>query len=284
MDFDIASGAAANRSGSQTLTAAARTTGGQVLYVEIEGIESNPFQPRRHFDPAAIEVIARSIQRHGLVQYPVIRCVDGKHEIVCGHRRIEACRLLGWTRVPTIVAASDSADTGLLALAENLHREDLHPLDEARAIADYMARSGRTQAQVGRDLCRSQSAVSNTLILLNLPRNIQESYYRQPSIPKSVALEVARIKDHDEQMAAWKMASARGLTVREARRQKRAGGAQASHAWLPTELAVRRALSLLDAMDDVTATDPAYPELRKIVCRVARFMQLLEGAGTPEGQ
>ena len=140
----------------------------RVLRLGVETIRPNPRQPRRLFDEGALRELAASIRRHGVVQPLVVRRRPDGWELVAGERRLRAARLAGLTAVPCVEAEVDERESALLALVENLQRQDLHYFEEAAAIADYLRRTGATQEEAAAQLGRSPSAVANKLRLLRL--------------------------------------------------------------------------------------------------------------------
>jgi len=138
------------------------------LHVDL--VAPNPNQPRKHFDQAALESLAASIRENGVLQPVLVRPVaGGRYELVAGERRWRAARLAGLETVPAVVRARGDAETLELALVENMAREDLNPVEEARACAALVEELGLTREEVGRRVGRSRVAVSNLLRLLDLP-------------------------------------------------------------------------------------------------------------------
>ncbi|HEX8208175.1 MAG TPA: ParB/RepB/Spo0J family partition protein [Solirubrobacteraceae bacterium] len=136
----------------------------------VDLIEPNPNQPRRSFDEAALQGLAESIGANGVLQPVLVRPrAGGTYELVAGERRWRAARLAGLERVPALVRERDDAATLELALVENMAREDLNPIEEARACAALVEELGLTREDVGRRVGRSRVAVSNLLRLLDLP-------------------------------------------------------------------------------------------------------------------
>jgi ParB family chromosome partitioning protein len=136
----------------------------------VELIAPNPHQPRRTFDEGALQALADSIAENGVLQPVLVRPVaGGTYELVAGERRWRAARLAGHERVPALVRDRDDATTLELALVENMAREDLNPVEEARACAALVEELGLTREDVGRRVGRSRVAVSNLLRLLDLP-------------------------------------------------------------------------------------------------------------------
>ena len=135
----------------------------RVLRLPAAEIRPNPRQPRQVFDEAALRELAASIRRHGILQPLTVRRRHDGWELVAGERRLRAARLVGMETVPCIEADVDDRESALLALVENLQRQDLHYFEEAAAIADYLRRSGSTQEEAAAQLGRSPSAVANKL-------------------------------------------------------------------------------------------------------------------------
>jgi ParB family chromosome partitioning protein len=135
-----------------------------------ELVEPNPNQPRKAFDEAALASLAASIEERGLLQPILVRPVaGGTYEIVAGERRWRAAKLAGLEKVPALVRERDDAHALEVALVENMAREDLNPVEEARACAALVEELGLTREEVGRRVGRSRVAVSNLMRLLDLP-------------------------------------------------------------------------------------------------------------------
>ena len=115
----------------------------QVLHLPPTAIQPNPWQPRRFFDSEELESLADSIRRHGILQPLTVRRSGEGWELVAGERRLRAAQMAGLETVPCVEREADENDSALLALVENLQRQDLHYLEEAAAIADYREQKGR---------------------------------------------------------------------------------------------------------------------------------------------
>ena len=135
-------------------------------------LRPNPYQPRQEMDQEALEGLVRSLESHGLLEPILVRPCEGGYEIVAGERRWQAAKLAGLERVPVRVLDLDDEAVLEVALIENLQREDLAPLEVARALAALMER-GEGQEAVARTLGWSRSTVANKLRLLNLPQEVQ---------------------------------------------------------------------------------------------------------------
>jgi ParB family chromosome partitioning protein len=150
-----------------------RSSGTSTTEVPVSRIARNPYQPRSVQDREALEALAESIRRHGVLQpIVVIETLDG-YQLVAGERRVRAAEIAGLERIPAIVReAADHAQLEL-ALVENLQRADLAPLDEAQAFRRLVDEFGMTQEEVGSRMGRSRSAVANTMRLLDLADEVQ---------------------------------------------------------------------------------------------------------------
>lgn len=132
-------------------------------------IDTNPDQPRKNFDPAALATLADSISANGLLQPILVRAVGERYEIIAGERRFRACKLAGLDSVPAMVIEADDRQAAQLALIENIQRESLNPIEEAEAFSSLMNDYKMTQEEVSERIGRSRSAVANSLRLLDLP-------------------------------------------------------------------------------------------------------------------
>ena len=139
---------------------------GRVVFLPARAIKPNPAQPRELFDAGALEELAESIRRHGILQPLSVRRVGVTYELIAGERRLRAGQLAGLTEIPCIVMTMDDKESGMVALVENLQRQDLDFIEEARGISCLMQKWQMSQDQVARVIGKSQSAVANKLRLL----------------------------------------------------------------------------------------------------------------------
>jgi ParB family transcriptional regulator, chromosome partitioning protein len=143
---------------------------GELLELPVELIKPNPKQPRTNFDPDALAGLAASIETSGVVQPLLVRPLhDGGYELIAGERRWRAAQQAGLTKVPAIVRDSEHAERLQVALIENMVREDLNPVEEARACAALVEDLGLSKEDLARRVGRSRPAVSNLIRLLDLP-------------------------------------------------------------------------------------------------------------------
>ena len=143
--------------------------------IKISEIEPNREQPRKEFDSEALSELADSISQHGVLQPLLLRpLLTGGYRIVAGERRWRAARMAGLTEVPAVIREMTDAEEMLFALIENLQREDLTPLEEARGYRTLIETQDFTQEEVSQAVGKSRPAITNALRLLNLPEDIQQ--------------------------------------------------------------------------------------------------------------
>ena len=139
---------------------------GRVIFLPARAIRPNPSQPRKIFREEALTELSDSIRQHGILQPLSVRRVTGGYELIAGERRLQAAQMAGVTDIPCIVMNMDQRESGMAALVENLQRQDLDFVEEARGISYLMESWAMSQEQVARLLGKSQSAVANKLRLL----------------------------------------------------------------------------------------------------------------------
>lgn len=147
----------------------------EVKLIHIDEITTNRYQPRLTFDDDALADLALSIKHNGLLQPIVVRAVDDHYEIIAGERRFRACKLNGFTEVPCIIKDATELQSAELALIENIQRQDLSAIEEAKAYVSLMRSSSMTQEELARKLGKSQATIANKIRLLQLPDEIQNA-------------------------------------------------------------------------------------------------------------
>ena len=153
----------------------AEIAGAHYQEIEVSAITPNPRQPRRSFDEEALDELAESIREVGLLQPVVVRAAGpGRYELIMGERRWRACQRAGLTEIGAIVKQTQDNDLLRDALIENLHRQQLDPLEEAAAYQQLLDDFGATHEELARKIGRSRPHISNTLRLLNLPPAVQK--------------------------------------------------------------------------------------------------------------
>lgn len=146
----------------------------EVVLIPARQILPNPHQPRKNFNWDDLEGLAESIHHNGLLQPITVRRKDnGRYELISGERRLRACKMAGLSAIPTIIIDIDEEKSALLAVIENLQRENLHFFEEAMAIERLIKGFGLSQEEVSRKLGKSQSTLSNKLRILRLPDEIR---------------------------------------------------------------------------------------------------------------
>lgn len=147
----------------------------ELLYLPISKVEPRLEQPREYFDEEALQELAESIAQYGLIQPITVRKLDsGYYQIIAGERRWRASRLAGLSEVPVRVIEADDRRTAELALVENLQREDLNPIEEAKGYKTLIEVYGLTQEETAKSVGRSRPAVANSMRLLNLSEPVME--------------------------------------------------------------------------------------------------------------
>lgn len=144
-----------------------------VISIPIDEVQANPYQPRREFEADSLAQLAASIEEVGVLQPVIVRRVGGQYELIAGERRLRASRLAGRREIPAIVRSVDNEASLEQAVVENLHRQDLNPLEEAAALRQLIDDFGLSQDVVAKRVGRSRPAVSNLLRLLALPADLQ---------------------------------------------------------------------------------------------------------------
>ncbi len=185
-----------------------------VIEVAVDELEPNPYQPRRDFDFSKLEELASSIQEHGVIQPIIVRRVGIRYQIVAGERRWRAAQMVGRRSVPCVVREFSDSDTMQVALIENIQRQDLNPIEEARAYQALMSELGLTQEEVALRVGKSRPAVTNALRLLNLDSQVQE-WVAEGKLSAGHARAVAGIDSRASQREVARKAIDRGLNVRQ---------------------------------------------------------------------
>jgi ParB family chromosome partitioning protein len=201
-------------------------TQADLTQLEIEQIHPNPRQPRRRFEHEATSGLADSIRAQGVVQPVLVRPrVEGGWELIAGERRWRAAREAGMTTLPAVVRHADDRDSLLLALVENVAREDLSPVEEARAYAVLLDEFSLSLGELAERVGLSKPMVSNRLRLLELSDDILAMVERG-ELSEGHARAVLAVPDQDGRRRLAREIVKRGLTVREAERAARWQGAK----------------------------------------------------------
>jgi ParB family chromosome partitioning protein len=197
----------------------------ELAHVPVEQIHRNPSQPRREFDTESVSGLAESIRAQGLIQPVVVRPrVHGGYELIAGERRWRAALEAGLSTVPAVIREADDRDTLLLGLVENVAREDLSPIEEARAFAVLIDEFGLTLGEVAERVGKSKPTISNRVRLLELPSDVLELVGRG-DLSEGHARALLSIPDHDVRRRLARRIVRDGLSVRSAERAAKAAGA-----------------------------------------------------------
>lgn len=187
----------------------------QLLTLPISKVEPRLEQPREYFDQEALQELADSIAQYGLIQPITARKLDsGYYQIIAGERRWRAARLAGLQEVPVRVIEADDRRTAELALVENLQREDLNPVEEAKGYRTLMEEYGLTQEETAKSVGRSRPAVANALRLLSLSKPVLE-LLEKGELSAGHARALVPIQDGEKQLAAAKEVIDKALSVRK---------------------------------------------------------------------
>lgn len=184
-----------------------------VLYVDINDIKPNVHQPRKTFDEDKLEELASSIREHGIIQPVVLRSTDGGYEIVAGERRWRAARKAGIKKIPCVIRELTDEQNMLVAIIENMQREDLNPIEEAEGLSRMIEVYGLTQEQVSKGVGKSRPYITNSLRLLKLSDDVREMT-REGKLTAGHARALAGIKDIEKQKKLALKAVKEGLSVR----------------------------------------------------------------------
>ncbi len=197
----------------------------QLAELPVDSIHANPRQPRRRFEPEATAGLASSLKQQGLLQPIVVRPrAAGGYELIAGERRWRAAREAGLVTLPAIVREADDRDSLLLALVENVAREQLSAVEEARAYAALVDEFELSLGDVAERVGRSKPAVSNRLRLLELPEEVLWMVARG-ELTEGHARAVLALPDHDARKRLAKRIVKEGMSVRGAERAAQEGGA-----------------------------------------------------------
>lgn len=232
----------------------------QVLQLSPAEIRPNPRQPRRTFDQTGLQELAASIRAHGVFQPLTVRRTAGGWELIAGERRLRAARMAGLETVPCIESAADDADSALLALIENLQRQDLHYFEEAAAIGNYLHTTGITQEEAARRLGRSPSALANKLRLLRLSPDCR-ARLTEAGLTERHARSLLRLEAEPERLAALRYIIDHQLNVAQ------------------TEQYIERRLAALQTTPPAGRRTFILKDVRLFLNSVDHGLRLIRGAG-----
>jgi ParB family chromosome partitioning protein len=222
--------------------------GPELRELDVTKIEPNPDQPRAKFDAAALDALAGSIGSVGLLQPLIVRPLDdGRFELVAGERRLRAAQKAGIDRVPAVIRSSPEDERLQAALIENMVREDLNPVEEARACAALVDDLGISKEELARRVGRSRAAISNLIRLLDLP-DPALSLLERGELTEGHGRAILQVTDQNRRAKLAKQAAAEGWSVRDTERRT-AGGPKQRKAPVGGRISTEERAAMTDAQD-----------------------------------
>lgn len=202
----------------------------EFVRIEITRIKPNPYQPRETFAEEALADLAASIKEHGIIEPIIVNPASDGYQIVAGERRFRAAVIAGLRKVPALIRPCDSRQMRIMALVENLQREGLNPIEEARGYHDLISAESLTQEDVAQKVGKDRATVANALRLLRLPSEVQD-FVRQGKLSAGHAKALLGLDSDGEVKKTARLVAQRFLSVRQteqlvARSSKKKGGKQ----------------------------------------------------------
>ena len=187
----------------------------EIVYLPLDKIHPNPYQPRRIFDRNSLDELAASIREYGVLQPLSVRLMNGyRYELIAGERRLRASRLAGLSSVPVVVINISDQDSAILALIENLQRQNLHFLEEAEGFQNLITDYSFTQEELAERVGKNQSTIANKLRILRLSKEIQKILIEH-ALTERHARALLRLTDERKQIEVLKKVVKHDLTVRK---------------------------------------------------------------------
>jgi ParB family transcriptional regulator, chromosome partitioning protein len=194
---------------------AAAAEGNRLEDIPVKDIRPNPRQPRKKFDPEALEEMTHSVETFGVVQPVIVRPVGATYELIAGERRWRAAQEAGLEKIPAVIRQSTEIDSLEMALIENLHRSDLNGIEEANAYQQLLEDFAITHEELSKRVGKSRAAITNTLRLLQLPPRIQREVVDDRISTGHARALLSFQEDPDRQDTVCSRIIAEGLSVRE---------------------------------------------------------------------
>lgn len=186
-----------------------------VLNISVDRIAPNPYQPRKEFNKNALEELSASIKQYGVLQPINVRCIgDDFYELISGERRLRASKLAGVKLIPAIVVEIMEQDSAVIALIENLQREDLNFMEEAEGYFNLITDHGMTQDELAQKVGKKQSTIANKLRLLKLPNDVREALLSN-GLTERHARALLKLPDEIMQIKALKAVLKKQLNVKK---------------------------------------------------------------------
>ena len=228
---------------------------GRVIFLPARTIQLNPEQPRQVFREAALQELADSIAQHGILQPLSVRRVGNSYQLIAGERRLRAAQMVGLTEIPCIVMTMDQHQSAVAAMVENLQRQDLDFIEEARGIARLMELGHLGQEQAAAMLGRSQSSIANKLRLLRHSEGVLEAL-RRAELTERHARALLRLGSEDLKMQA----------IAEIARQK---------------MNVARAEQYITSLLESGQSRPPRPNVAAFVRNLTKSLEKIQSSGVP---
>lgn len=185
-----------------------------IIYIKIENIRPNPYQPRKQFNKASLAELCESIKQYGVIQPINVRKITSRrYELVAGERRLRAATMAGLSEIPAIIINVDDNDSAVMALIENLQREDLNYMDEAEGYYNLIKEHGLTQEELARKVGKSQSTVANKIRLLKLTPLVKK-ILADNNLTERHARALLKLHDEQLQLKVLKHVCEKGLNVK----------------------------------------------------------------------
>ena len=185
-----------------------------ITYIPVEFIRPNPYQPRKQFNKAALEELSESIKQYGVLQPINVRKISiNTYELVAGERRLRAATMAGLKEMPSILVNIDDDDSAVIALIENLQREDLSYMEEAEGYNNLLTDHGFTQEELAHKIGKSQSTIANKIRLLKLPPLVKK-ILADNNLTERHARALLKLHDEQLQLKVLKYVCERGLNVK----------------------------------------------------------------------
>ena len=202
--------------------------------IAIDDIKPNAGQPRKVFSEEALSDLAESIKEHGVIQPIIVRPSGNSYEIVAGERRWRASRMAGLKKVPCLIRELSDEELMLLAIVENMQREDLNPIEEAEGLEHMIKKYGMTQEQVSKSVGKSRPYIANSLRLLKLPKEVRQMM-SDGKISGGHGKALLAVKGEKERVRIAKLIEKNGLSVREVEKMSEASGKAPAKKGRPAE-------------------------------------------------
>jgi ParB family chromosome partitioning protein len=187
---------------------------GNVIEIKIDDIAANPYQPRTKMSDTSLADLKESISEKGVLQPVIVRRKAGRYELVAGERRMRAAKLARLAAIPAVIMQVSDSEALEIALVENLQREDLNPIDEARGYKELVHRFNLTQDQLAKKIARDRSTIANSLRLLKLPEVVKQGL-EDGKITTGHARALLGLEDERQIESVYRSIVHRGLSVRQ---------------------------------------------------------------------